>query len=142
MDCVRTGYRVGLMQLHEGNPSFNFPQSCLQVAVAVGDYETLEFLLERGALASYSKVLSEIFYGGRRGPSQSMVLRCQRLLDTWCTKILMSEQPHNLQNACIAVLYKHGFASSPVMKLMPADPRQDIMNFRTQVKKDEEEASN
>jgi len=84
MECVRHGYIPGMDQLIE-NPRFQFPPSCLQLAVAVGDHDTLIYLLKAGALATHDENgEEERWYGPEFArPSDESIQRCKDILSEW-----------------------------------------------------------
>jgi len=130
MDCVRHGYKVGIDQLME-NSNFEFPPTCLQLAAAVGDHVTLLYLLRAGALASYDDNNDEErWYGpSYTKPSDASVRRCKGTLNCWLETIMNKtvEEHGTLQQACCAVLHKHGISFSPQMELVPDDIRDQVL---------------
>lgn len=82
MECVRHGYKAGMDRLLE-NRWFELPPTCLQLATAVGDHDTLLYLLEAGALYSYNEDWEEErWYGPEFArPSNESIQRCRETLN-------------------------------------------------------------
>lgn len=81
MECIRHGYRAGMGSLLE-NEQFELPPTCLQLATAVGNHETLLYLLKAGALYSFNDDWEEErWYGPEFArPSDESVEKCVKKL--------------------------------------------------------------
>lgn len=84
LEFVRHGYLSGMDHLLLC-PNFDFPPSCLQLAVAVGDHEALLYLLRAGALSSYNEEdEEERYYGpGFARPGDASIQQCRETLNEW-----------------------------------------------------------
>lgn len=91
-ESVRHGYISGLHELLEHRPRFEFPPTCLQLAVAVGNHDTLMYLLKAGALATYdANGEEERWYGPAFArPDEESIRRCKATLNEWLLEEAMA----------------------------------------------------